>query len=57
MYNPFREVKRMEEIKNCYKFIIENIPQFQEFIEQHKHLTTDELAQKYNIQINKEQDI
>ena len=37
--------------------MIENIPQFQEFIEQHKHLTTDELLIKYDIGINKEQEI
>lgn len=45
-----------EQIKNYYKFMIENIPQFKEFVEQHKHLSTDELMQKYNININKEQE-
>jgi len=44
------------EIESCYKFMIENFPQFQEFVKQHTHLSTDELIEKYDLKVNKEQD-
>lgn len=42
------------DIKNCYKFMLENIPQFQEFKKQIENQTTEELLQ-YILE-NKEQD-
>lgn len=44
------------DIKNYYNYMLENIPQFQEFRKQNKELTTDELMNKFNINVNKEQD-
>lgn len=34
--------------------MIENIPQFKEFVEQHKHLSIEELMQKYDIDVGRE---
>lgn len=40
----------MDEVKKLYNFMIEYVPQFKEFVEAHKDLSTDELMQKYNIE-------
>lgn len=46
----------MEEIETYYNYLLTNVPQFALFINQYKHLSTDELMEEFDININKRQE-
>lgn len=41
----------IENIEKYYNLMIEQIPEFAAFVQEHKYLTTEELAKMYNITI------